>query len=159
MSSKKPKDQYSYKDLKKTVGGWLSEAETSREKALASTIAKMSATGAKPGSPYWESQLKHVEEQYRSNLQDIYRTETYKRVKSAERDYARKEASRQQFVVAQRELQELSQAIGTEPRQMMEAEIIVSPPQTIRDFQQEFFGEMGMLGDNTPNKIWWEGAL
>jgi len=154
MSSKKSKP-YDYGDLKKTVSGWLSEAETSREKTLASTIAKMSATGAKPGSPYWESQLKRVEEQYKSNLKDIYGTETYKLVEEHEQMQEIKKARAQEKFLAAQELEKT----GLDPILFKKAGIDIDSVKAIQDFQQQYFGEMGMIGDNTPNKIWWEGGL
>ena len=159
MSSKKAKDPYDYKYLKKTISGWEEEAESSRRKSLSATRARLSASGVKPGTTYWNKQMSQVEEAYQSNLADIRDTETFRQVRRAEKDYAAKEASIEQGRLADKALADFHSFTGMSAKDLAEAGVDIHSASSIEEYQQEFFGGMGLVGDNTPNKIWWEGGF
>ena len=162
MSSKKPKEpKIDWKELKATVNQWTTDAESARVKNLSATRARLAAAGAKPGSNIWEMGMAQVQSDYEAAMKDITKSKTYKMVQEHIQEQQQKDLVRQQEIEREKAQQSFMQNTGMGVMDFYSSGYAGKSASELEQIQQEYFGQMGMIGDNPIGKTtnWWGGGL
>jgi hypothetical protein len=164
MSSKAKTPRVDYKSMQKSIKQWYSEAESTRTKQLSATQARLAASGARPGTPYWMKQMQRVEDTYAQDIQDIEKSATYKAVSNWEKDINRKEAAQAQETERQTAINKYLP--GWSPVELAESGIAgmsideikkFSQDNMMSDYGQMFYGQTNRPGTESPiGSRWWE---
>lgn len=88
MGSSSSEPEIDYDALRASYQGWLKDAEKTRDKQTTSEVARMSASGLKPGSSMWDQRMAKIEKDYQTQLGVIKGSETAKLIKKDDKKHA-----------------------------------------------------------------------
>jgi len=71
MSSKAKDEDVDWKELKKTISGWRSDATATRDSAIQYTTARLAPSGVKKDSANWSRSLEEIDKKFASDDRDI----------------------------------------------------------------------------------------
>lgn len=115
------------------VSGWIWDVEQHRERELATSRAQLSVRGVDIGTDAWNIQMQNINEDYDSQLQNIYEGPTYDILQDAYDQYV---GSMQQYMDFYAESEERPAEFGTVAEQYNKA-----TGGSVVDFYTNLYGE------------------